>query len=67
MHGSVHGLAHLFDVLDGGNSLPLGIPGAAGEPAPVARNLQPFYAHEAVVGDDHGAGRANSISMRWSF
>jgi hypothetical protein len=29
MRGSVHGLAHRFDVLDGGNGLPLGISGAA--------------------------------------
>jgi len=37
-HGSGHGLAHLTDVFDGRNSLPLGIPGAAGESSVNKRN-----------------------------
>jgi len=32
-HGSVHGLAHGFDVLNDGNGLPLGVPGVVGEPS----------------------------------
>lgn len=49
---SVHGLAHLFDVLNGGNSLPLGIPGAAGEQAPASRNILPYHLDRAVFGPD---------------
>ena len=46
-------------MLDGGNSLPLGIPGAAGEPAPVATSyLQPFHADETVARHDHRTGGA---------
>ena len=50
----MHGLAHLFDVLDGGNGLPLGIPGADGEPAPFPGHVLPHDLNHAVFRPDRG-------------
>ena len=50
----MHGHAHLLDVLDGGNGLPLGIAGAAGEPAPVSGHILPHDFDHAVFRPDGG-------------
>ena len=60
-HGSVHALAHLFDVLNGGNGLPLGISGAAGEPAPFPSHVLP---HDLAMGSGNGV-TGNGVSVEW--
>jgi|GEM_PF-4013251 len=44
----MHGLTYLFNVLDGGNGLTLGLPGDAGEPTPVVGYVLPHDLHHPI-------------------
>lgn len=51
-------MTHLFNVLNGGNGLPLGIPGADGEPTPLSGHVLPHDLDQAVFCPDGGTERA---------